>query len=239
MVGNESSLDPDVVARLSTLDDPVRRRLYEYVRDCDQPAGRDQAAAAAGISRTLAAYHLDKLVEAGLLRADYARPPGRSGPGAGRPAKIYSRSEQELTLSVPPRHYELLARLLVSSVDRDPSGAVREAVNQAAYDTGQHIGTGPAGRNLLTVLDGCGYQPRASDDGSIELCNCPFHTLSQEHRDIVCGLNLHLIQGVLDASDQPDAQAELTFRPNRCCVTIHNTQTAPSSNSSGTEAIAR
>jgi predicted ArsR family transcriptional regulator len=229
-VENESSLDPDVLARLGSLEDPVRRRLYEYVRDCDQPAGRDQAATATGISRTLAAYHLDKLVEAGLLRADYARPPGRSGPGAGRPAKIYSRSEQELALSVPPRDYELLARLLVSSVDRDASGAVREAVNQAAYDTGRHVGAGSNG-NLLTVLNGCGYQPRASDDGSIELCNCPFHALSQEHRDVVCGLNLHLIRGILDADDR-DAQAESTFQPNRCCVTIHNTQTTPGSSSS-------
>lgn len=224
MGGNHSSLDPDVLARLGSLDDPVRRRLYEYVRDCGQPTGRDQAAKATGIRRPLAAYHLDKLVEAGLLRADYARPPGRSGPGAGRPAKIYSRSEQELTLSVPPRDYELLARLLVSSVDHDPSGAVHKAVNQAAYDTGQRLGSAPPGTDLLTVLNGCGYQAQATDAGQIELCNCPFHALSQEHRDVVCGLNLHLIQGLLDAGDQPDARAELTFRPNRCCVTIHNAQ---------------
>ncbi|WP_308467960.1 helix-turn-helix transcriptional regulator [Rathayibacter soli] len=226
MAGNESPLDPGVVASLGSLDDPVRRRLYEYIRDRDKPAGRDQVAGDTGISRTLVAYHLDKLVEAGLLRADYARPPGRSGPGAGRPAKIYSRSEQDLSLSVPPRDYELLARLLVSSVDRDPSGAVRDAVNGAAYATGQSIGADSAGRDLLTVLGSCGYQPRADDDGTIELCNCPFHALSQEHRDIVCGLNLHLIRGVLDSGDQPDAQAELTFRPNRCCVTIQNTQNA-------------
>ncbi|MEO6943635.1 MAG: helix-turn-helix domain-containing protein [Lacisediminihabitans sp.] len=223
MVRNGSSLDPDALERLSSLGDPVRRRLYEYVRDCDEATGRDDAANATGISRTLAAYHLDKLVDAGLLTAAYARPPGRSGPGAGRPAKIYSRATQGLTVSVPPRDYELLAQLLVSSVDRDSTGTVREIVNLAAYDAGQRVGT-EAGGDLLSALNGCGYQPKASEDGRVDLCNCPFHALSDEHRDVVCGLNHNLIRGVLDASGQPDAEAELAFRPGRCCVIIHKAQ---------------
>jgi predicted ArsR family transcriptional regulator len=227
MVGDKSSLDADVLARLGSLDDPVRRRLYEYVCDCDQPAGRDQSAAATGISRTLAAYHLDKLVKAGLLSASYARPPGRSGPGAGRPAKVYSRAERELAVSVPPRNYPLLARLLVSSVDRDPTGAVRAAVNQAAFDAGHSAGTDANG-DLLATLRGCGYQPRNMDDGRIELCNCPFHKLSQEHRDVVCTLNLHLIEGVLASGDHPQVHAELAFRPNRCCVELHNSESVNS-----------
>jgi len=82
------------LASLSTLDDPVRRRLYEVVRERPEPVGRDEAAAAAGVGRALAVYHLDKLVEAGLLTASYQRPPGRGGPGAGRPAKLYTRSDR-------------------------------------------------------------------------------------------------------------------------------------------------
>jgi predicted ArsR family transcriptional regulator len=221
MVGTGSSLDPDALERLSSLGDPVRRRLYEYVRDRHEATGRDEASTATGISRTLAAYHLDKLVEAGLLKADYARPPGRSGPGAGRPAKIYSRGEKQLSVSVPPRDYELLAQLLVSTVDRDTTGVVREGVNQAAYESGLRVGADSAG-DLLAALNGCGYQPKASADGRVDLCNCPFHNLSEDHRDIVCGLNQNLIQGVLDSSDQPHAEAELAFRPGRCCVIIHN-----------------
>ncbi|GAB3030240.1 helix-turn-helix domain-containing protein [Parafrigoribacterium mesophilum] len=223
MPGDKSSLDADVLARLGSLDDPVRRRLYEYVCDCDQPAGRDQAAAATGISRTLAAYHLDKLVKAGLLSATYARPPGRSGPGAGRPAKVYSRAERELSLSVPPRNYPLLARLLVSSVDRDPTGSVGAAVNQAAFETGRSAGADAHG-DLLATLRSCGYQPRTTDDGRIELCNCPFHTLSQDHRDVVCTLNLQLIEGVLASGDHRQIHAELAFRPNRCCVELTNSE---------------
>ena len=229
MANNDSPLDPEVLTRLGSLDDPVRRRLYEYVRDCEQPAGRDLAAEATGISRTLAAYHLGPpTIWISWLRPDSCAPdtpvrPGLSGPGAGRPAKLYRLVEEDVALSVPPRDYELLARLLVSSVDRDPTGAVQQAVHQAAYDAGQQAGAGQ-GRTLIAVLNSSGYQPRTTDDGCIELCNCPFHTLVDEHKDVVCDLNLNLIQGMLDGGNQQVARAELKFQPNRCCVTIRNAQ---------------
>jgi len=226
MAKNESPLDSDVLSRLASLEDPGRRRLYDYVCSCERPAGRDQAAAATGMSRALASYHLDKLVEARLLSASYARLDGRSGPGAGRPAKVYSRFDGELSLSVPPRDYELLARLLVASVGHDATGTVRRAVNQAAHDAGRHIGADPD-LGLVQALNGCGYQPLTTGDGAIELRNCPFHALAQAHRDVVCDLNLHLIQGMLDGGTNQDAQAEVAFRPNRCCVTIHKAPAEP------------
>src|SRR5260370_25002977 len=109
---------PDL-ASLSTLDDPVRRRLYEIVILHTGPVGRDEAASAAGIGRALAVYHLDKLVESGLLSASYQRPAGRTGPGAGRPAKVHPRSDREFAVTVPPRQDELAARLPVQPVEAD------------------------------------------------------------------------------------------------------------------------
>src|SRR5215469_17756048 len=117
MDGNQSSLTAD-----SSLGAPVRARLYLIVSASPEPTGRDEAATAAGIGRPLAAYHLDKLVELGLLTASYQRPAGRTGPGAGRPAKVYVRSGREFAVSVPPREYELAARLLAAAVDADSSG---------------------------------------------------------------------------------------------------------------------
>ena len=131
---------PDL-ASLSSLDDPVRRRLYEFVTRQPGPVGRDEAAAAAGIGRALAVYHLDKLVESGLLTASYQRPPGRSGPGAGRPAKLYARSDREFAVTVPPREYELAARLLVQAVEADPSGQSRAALGEAARRLGTELGS--------------------------------------------------------------------------------------------------
>ena len=135
---------PDL-ASLSSLDDPVRRRLYELVTRHTEPVGRDEAAAAAGIGRALAVYHLDKLVESGLLTASYQRPAGRSGPGAGRPAKLYARSDREFAVTVPPREYELAARLLAQVVESDASGRSRAALLEAARRLGAELGGAVAG----------------------------------------------------------------------------------------------
>ena len=221
---------------LSHLDDPLRRQLYEYVIESDGPVSREQAAAAASIGRTLAAYHLDKLAEVGLLTVSYQRPAGRGGPGAGRPAKLYTRANREITVSVPPRDYELLAKLLVASVEQDASGAVRAAVNAAAAEAGRRAG-GQTGGNIVGALRNCGYLPRTGDDGSITLRNCPFHMVAQDHRDVVCGLNLRLVQGVIAGCGDPGAHAELNPDPDRCCVVVHhvsppNTRLSPPPESS-------
>jgi predicted ArsR family transcriptional regulator len=217
--------DLSALAGLSHLDDPLRRRLYQYVTECDGPVSREQAAAAASIGRTLAAYHLDKLADAGLLTISYQRPAGRSGPGAGRTAKLYTRATQEMSVSVPPRDYELLAQLLVTSVEQDAGGAVREAVNAAAAEAGRRAG-GESGGNILGALRNCGYLPRAGDDGRIMLRNCPFHAVAQDHRDVVCGLNLRLVEGVIAGCGDPHAHAELDPHPDHCCVVVHNASAA-------------
>lgn len=219
------STTPAVLAALSNLDDPLRRKLYEYVTESDTPVSREQGAAAAGISRTLAAYHLDKLAEADLVTVSYQRPPGRGGPGAGRPAKFYARATKEMAVSVPPRDYELLARLLVSSVERDDSGTVRAAVHEAAREAGKHAATNANG-DLLTALRSCGYLPHVAD-GCIRLRNCPFHLVAQNHRDLVCGLNLRLVEGAITASTHPEARAELSPQPDQCCVVVHHSEFAP------------
>ncbi len=208
--------DQRALSGLSSLDDPLRRRLYEYVSESDGPVSREQAAAVTEIGRTLAAYHLDKLVEAGLLAVGYQRPAGR---GAGRPAKLYRRAEQELILSVPPRDYTLLARLLLTSVRADAGGTVRAAVNDAAREAGRSVE--PRG-DLMGALRGCGYQPRRDTGGRIELRNCPFHTLAKDYLEVVCGLNLHLVQGIIEASGHSHTRAELEPQSGRCCVVVHD-----------------
>lgn len=209
------------LAALATLDDPVRRRLYEYVSGQDQPVSRDEAAAAAGIGRALAAYHLDKLAGAGLLDAAYQRPAGRTGPGAGRPAKLYRPSARELSVSVPPRAYELLARLLAEAAESDTTGQVRGTLHRVAHDLGRQLGAEEAGAGPAALLERYGYQPRTGPDGVIELRNCPFHQLARSHQDLVCSLNLHLVEGVIAGSRHPGARAELRPHPGRCCVVVH------------------
>jgi predicted ArsR family transcriptional regulator len=205
------------IAGLSSLDDPVRRRLYEYVVSRDEPAARDDAAAAVGISRTLAAYHLDKLADVGILAISYARSPGRSGPGAGRPAKRYSLAPQELSASVPPRNYGLLARLLTEAVASDDSETIGSTVAAVARQAGQGSVWGTC---VVDALCRCGYQPVQRADGDIELRNCPFHQLARQFPELVCSLNLQLIQGMLESTgDQPE-RAVLALRQGGCCVVV-------------------
>ncbi|MBP0459914.1 helix-turn-helix domain-containing protein [Streptomyces montanisoli] len=219
-MGRSEDPGQDPISELSSLDDPVRRRLYDVVAARDEPTAREDAAAAAGISRTLAAYHLDKLVDAGLLTAGYARPAGRGGPGAGRPAKRYARARRELSVSVPPRDYALLAEVLAEAVAADDSGGVREAVASAAHAAGRAAGRSAGGPDLTAALHACGYEPSETGEGCVELRNCPFHRLARRHTELVCGLNLHLVRGLLEASGERQDRAVLAPRADRCCVFI-------------------
>ena len=224
--------NPDL-ASLSSLDDPVRRRLYALVAARAEPVGRDEAAGAAKIGRALAAYHLDKLVEPGLLTATYQRPEGRAGPGAGRPAKLYSRSDREFAVTVPPREYELAAQMLVRAVESDMSGRSRAALHAAAFQHGQQLGShvvsgrasrsnaaASALRDLGTVLEAHGYEPERGDDDVTRLRNCPFHQLARQHKDIVCAMNLALIDGVTTGLKASALRPALDPHPGYCCVTI-------------------
>ena len=214
---------PDL-ASLSSLDDPLRRRLYEVVTSQPGPVSRDEAASAAGIGRALAVYHLDKLVESGLLTASYQRPPGRSGPGAGRPAKMYARSDREFAVTVPPREYELAARLLVQAVEADPSNRSRAVLAEAARGLGTELGSAferDAGeRDVKGVLTQQGYEPCCGADGVIRLRNCPFHQLAEQHRELVCGMNLALVEGLVEGLGADGWRPALDPQPGQCCVAI-------------------
>lgn len=222
------------LAALSGLDDPVRYRLYEVVCARTEPVGRDEAAAAAGIGRALAAYHLDKLVALGLLIASYQRPSGRAGPGAGRPAKLYARSAGEFAVSVPAREYELAARLLAMAVEADCSGASRLALQAAARQLGAVLGqcgqTGAGPHDPRQAMEAAlranGFEPRTGDDGSIRLRNCPFRQLAAQHTEIICGMNLALIEGMAAGLDALALQPALDPRPGCCCVVIGASQLA-------------
>lgn len=213
------------IAAVGGLDDPVRRSLYVYVSGRDEAVGRDEAAAAVRIGRPLAAYHLDKLVDLGLLAATYQRPKGRRGPGAGRPAKLYARSGREFSVSIPPREYELAARLLAQAVSADASGAARVALGHAARQLGVDLGrssrgVGDKSGDTRAALAHHGFEPVRAADGSVSLANCPFHKLAGQYPDVVCGMNLALIGGLIDGLGLDGPRAVLEPGAGRCCVVI-------------------
>ena len=217
------------LASVSCLDDRVRGRLYAFVSGRSEPVGRDEAAAAVGIGRALAVYHLDKLVESGLLTASYRRPPGRGGPGAGRPAKVYSRSGGEFMVAVPPREYQLAARLLVQAVAADRSGRARAALHDAARQLGADLGerhraNRAQGENLRLALESAlaehGFEPWHDDHGTVRIRNCPFRRLAELQPEVVCHMNLALIQGLVAGLGADKLNPVLDPEPKHCCVTI-------------------
>ena len=213
---------PDRVAALAALDDPTRRAVFDLVSRAGTAVGRDAAAEALDVSRRVAAFHLDRLADQGLLTVEYRRPPGRGGPGAGRPAKLYRRAEDEVTVSVPERHYDTVGGLLAAAVAEsvDTGAPVQEVVHRRAYESGRT--TGAAAGDLLVALEDAGYEPRREDHdgGRITLGNCPFHRLARQFTALVCGVNLQLLRGVADGAGDRGHRAVLDPGPGRCCVRL-------------------
>jgi len=229
------------ITGIAALGEPVRRALYRYVAEQAGPVNRDKAAKGVSVARHVAKFHLDKLVEDGLLEVEFSRPPGRGGPGAGRPAKRYRRSARQLAVSLPPRDYELAGRLLARAVTAAERDHIRvdDALHDAARDVGrslaelvrQQAGARPTRSALLaattSVLRDYGYEPR-TDPVGVTLANCPFHALAQDYTDLVCGMNLALLTGLVDTLDRPGLEARLEPAPGQCCVRLRKPEHRPS-----------
>jgi len=216
----------DDLSALRLLDEPARRRLYDWVAGQEEPVGREQAAAATGLSRALATFHLDKLADAGLLEASYRRLSGRVGPGAGRPARVYRRADREFNVTVPERRYENVADLFASALERIGGGGPPAELREAAHEMGRSLSSGTRGRSrsgrtrLIRALQGGGYEPVTDSVGTIRLRNCPFDALTDAHRQLVCGTNLALAEGIAEGAGATGFEPVLDTQPGLCCVTF-------------------
>jgi len=202
-------LPPSPDARV--LADERRRAIYQFVCRRHGPVTVNEVAAEFAIHRNAAKHHLDRLLEAGLLRAEFRRVNGRRGPGAGRPSKLYTPTDVEVSFSVPERHYDLLAHLLLQALTQ---GADLETVGarfgrqlaDAATTTDVVEGVGQ-------VLDRLGFRPKieTDDEGTLWITteNCPFGWVAMEApAGEVCRLDRAIISGVLDGFGCPPAEVK-------------------------------
>jgi predicted ArsR family transcriptional regulator len=223
------SLDRNVTG-IGVLADPVRRRLYRFVCSQPQPVSRDQAAEAVGVARHKAKFHLDRLEAEGLLEADYVRLSGRSGPGAGRPAKRYRRGRRDFAVSLPARDYELAGHIMADAISESArtgtpiylalsnAAAVRGAAI-AAIATNRPTAAEAALDLAVHILTEHGYEPRRIDH-AVVMANCPFHALAVGHTELVCRLNHSLLTGFVDTIALDLLDARLEPGEHRCCVTL-------------------
>jgi predicted ArsR family transcriptional regulator len=223
------------IASIAALDQPLRRDLYRWLLDGSWRS-REDAAGALGIPRSVAAFHLDKLAAAGVVEVRFERTSGRQGPGAGRPSKLYRLAAEELSASVPERHYDLAGALLAAAVAeatrtgrpvqdclRDAARAAGHRLGSEASDAAAASGTSPEERRgaVLATLARQGYEPELGRDQEIALANCPFHRLAEQQRELVCGMNLDFLAGLLEAIEPADhLHARLDPAPGYCCVRI-------------------
>ncbi len=219
-----TSFEQGILA-LGELKEELRRRMYLFIREQQHSVSRDEAAEEVRISRSLAAFHLDKLVECGLLRANYAHPQGRPPKQAGRSSKLYQPSDRSFEVSVPPRRYDLIADALSEAVQ---SAGVEGAACAIAGRKGIALGRqAPVAADetaldtAVRLLKGHGFEPaRELTDERVVLRNCPFKEVAQRSPELVCRMNLAFIQGVLEGLEVRGAEARLDPAPTRCCITV-------------------
>ncbi len=224
------------IAAVAVLADDLRQRMYAFIRRADGPVTRDDAAAAVGISRKLAAFHLDKLVDAGLLEAGYARPAGLRR--AGRASKVYAPAGVDVRVSIPPRDHEVLAGILLDAVARAEDA--RPAALRVAAERGRELGEGERDRirpgrlgaeRALTLacetLERHGFEPARPEPARVWLRNCPFQPLAARAADLVCGINQAFLAGFLDGLGASTVTAALTRPPGGCCVELSAAGSAP------------
>jgi predicted ArsR family transcriptional regulator len=227
----DSASFPERVAGIATLAEPVRRALYGFVAAQPEAVSREQAATGVGVPLHTAKFHLDRLVDDGLLTVEFRRLSGRGGPGAGRPAKLYRRADVEVAVSLPERRYDLAGRLMARAIELTAREGtfVLDALRAASAAFGAALGArvraaaGDADEAALRAatcreLAEHGYEPQV-ECGAIVLRNCPFHALARDHTSLVCGMNLALLTAATQEVGG-GLTARLDPAENRCCVVV-------------------
>jgi predicted ArsR family transcriptional regulator len=226
MVRNTKISDP--IGSVALLEDPNRRRLYDLIAHAGEAVGRDEAAAALGITRELAAFHLDRLVDVGLLVAEFRRLSGRTGPGAGRPAKLYRRAEGDVIVTLPTRNYDVAADVMAEALEhlgRRGAHALEPVARNRGLADARRLADAAEPRSrdgaepatLVDALAVAGYEPETRPDGSVLVRNCPYDALAIDHRDLTCGMSAAWAEGLVEGLAAP-MTVELAPEPGRCCV---------------------
>ncbi|MEU8797388.1 helix-turn-helix domain-containing protein [Spirillospora sp. NPDC048819] len=222
--------DSSALEAAAILSDDLRRGMYAFIRSAKAPVTRDEAAASVGISRKLAAFHLDKLVDAGLLRAHYASPAGVRR--VGRAPKVYEPSGVDVRVSIPQREHGLLASILLDAVREQDAGESGEAAAlRAAGERGRALGAAESrpvrGGRLGTeraltcaaeILERHGFEPDRETPTRLRLRNCPFHPMAENDPDLVCGVNHAFLSGMVDGLGASSIKAMLAPHSGYCCV---------------------
>jgi predicted ArsR family transcriptional regulator len=223
-------MDAADLMAVALLAEPTRQRLYLYLRERQEPVGREEAARHTGVKPRLAAFHLDRMAEAGLLDVEFRRLSGRVGPGAGRPAKVYSISSRSFSVEVPQTRYALAASMMATALSADgPLADGTTSLQDVATAVGESLGgeirrqartKGARQEAVRSKLKQLGYEPQVQESGEWTMRNCIFAELSTSHRELVCPMNAAFVTGLLDGARLKSLRVERRTAPPGCCVRL-------------------
>lgn len=207
--------------------DATRRALYQRLLESEEPLSAGELAGQFGIHRTVARSHLERLVEADLLKIATRR-----HERGGRPAKIYSPSDERFELLLPPRRYEsLAAAMLQLATDLAPKTRAIDLALSAGYERGREVAqaelgaSGVVSRARVAAVAGWlaanGYRVRLDDDSNnhcgFTVGNCVFHEVAELAPEIVCGYDCAFIRGLAGADAQEHRLASCILTGDRVC----------------------
>ena len=223
-------MDAADLMAVALLAEPTRQRLYLYLRERREPVGREEAAQQTGVKPRLVAFHLDRMAEAGLLDVEYRRLSGRVGPGAGRPAKVYSVSSRSFSVEIPQTRYALAASMMATALSADgPAAGGARSLQDVASAVGKSLGSEIRGEGrakgarqeaVKGKLKQLGYEPRVQESGEWTMRNCIFSELSMSHRELVCPMNAALVSGLLSGAHVSSLRVERQMERPDCCVRL-------------------
>ncbi|MEE2568277.1 transcriptional regulator [Pseudarthrobacter sp. J64] len=211
------------IASIASLADRKRRQLFEFVAASPVAVGRDEAAFALGVPRSTASFHLDRLVQDGLLAVEFLKPPGKAGPGSGRPAKMYRKAASEVGAFVPDRNYDLAGELMAAAIEQSAATGrqVGDSLQDVARSAGMARSAGSARFDGFLAAEG--YGPEPDGDGGYILTNCPFHRLADGHPSVVCAMNGAFLAGAASGCGEPEDRVVGNNAPGQCCARIRAT----------------
>jgi predicted ArsR family transcriptional regulator len=233
------AFDVAAVAAVAALDDRSRRSIYAFVATAGGPVTRARVAHAVGISRKLAAVHLDKLVRVGLLvaRTDSTRTSGTRG----RSPRVYERSSTDVAVTLPTRRPGDLAEMLVEAIGTAaPDETARQAAMRVAERRGRELGAATrtqvrgariGAERALTVGESVmrerGFEPAREAPTTLRLRNCPYRPVAADAPELVCHMNERFFAGFLAGLGAGSVQAQLVPRDGACCVELRDATGPP------------
>jgi predicted ArsR family transcriptional regulator len=214
---------------LAAVGDPDLRDALLFARSHARPVTADELAEARNLHRNVARSRLERLADAGLLSADYERRTGRTGPGAGRPAKTYSVVPQVTSIAFQDQN-ESLAGLLVDALAAR-GGA--EPLREVGVEFGRELARSARLRPAKTTKTGfervcaavrrLGYQAslESVDDAGAVIATptCPLRPLVRARQEAVAidrGMWAGLANCALDGVEVGEVRCE-----TRDCLDDH------------------